>query len=509
MAVAVMAVAAILYAQDGIWPVVPQLAERPSDFENYYLAARNLAAGESPFAVARYDYPPIIAFVLWPLAQLSYEAARWVWFLVSHGCILGAAVLSWKALGRDRLAAGVVALVWSCGGTLQENLALGQVNPVLLLLIAYALFGGVGGWPRGASWALGAAIAAKLWPAALLPALGLAAGPRGDFCAGGLASGSSGRAGLQGRAPDGSSAGGPDGAAREGRSGSGALPGGASAGGALPGGLLGSRLSLPGFYRIRPMIAALAVAFLLIAAPLATLAAFYPPPHAPTHSGAWMGTPALLNFSLAAAVLRLLDFPVSSALPHNWQFGNDMLELRLDANDALISVGLSAAVALVGFLVLALRVWRMTGLADCPTPRFSQDRAIASAGNPLLSREFALALLLPLALATLPLSWSHYQLLQLPGAALFLVLALRNRNFWQAGAVGLLFLMTYQAPVALLRMYLEWYGWTAASAWSLWLVTVLSPVASVALFVLYLRILNCGGDIAGDGGSLSFPGISG
>jgi hypothetical protein len=243
---------------------------------------------------------------------------------------------------------------------------------------------------------------------------------------------------------------------------------------------------------MRPVLAALAVALLLVAAPLAILASFYPPPHAPTHSGAWMGTPALLNFSLAAAVLRLLDFPDSTTLPHNWQFGNDMLELRLETADVLVSLLISGAVLLVGICAFALRYWRLGKLARDPAVRTAEPAAAnqaasnSSAAWPL--RQCALATLLPLALATLPLSWSHYQLLELPGAALFLVLALRDRSYWGGAAVAAFFLAAYQLPVALLRLYIEQLGWTAASPWSLWAITAISPVSAAVLFVVYLKL---------------------
>jgi hypothetical protein len=58
-------------------------------------------------------------------------------------------------------------MVWIVGGTVPENLVLGQVNPLLLLALALAL------WllpqhPRAAAIAIGTAAALKVWPAALL-----------------------------------------------------------------------------------------------------------------------------------------------------------------------------------------------------------------------------------------------------------------------------------------------------------------------------------------------------
>lgn len=417
--------AAILYVRDGVIPVVPQLANRPSDFENYYLASRNLVAGESPFAVPRFDYPPIIAFLLWPVARLDYETVRWIWFLVSHACILGAAVLTWRALGKDRLAAVIVALLWACGGTLSENLALGQVNPLLLLLVAVAIYCE----STLRSGALGAAIAIKLWPAALAPALYL-------------------------------------------RRLSAALPADTSAS-EPPASSSHAPRTWP--EPARELAATLAVAALLLAAPFALLAAFYPPPHTPPHSSYWMGTPAVLNFAFPAAVLRLLDFPSSTELPHNWQFGNDVLELRVPAAHAALSVAAGVAIWVAGFALLLLSIHR----------RVNPGLHTATTLVP-----YVVATLAPLTLAAVPLSWSHYQLLQLPGAALFLVLAVRNRRVWFAAAITALFLLSYQVPVALLRIYFNEYGWTAARPWLLWSLTALTPVALLGLFLVYCRLVR-------------------
>jgi hypothetical protein len=147
---------------------------------------------------------------------------------------------------------------------------------------------------------------------------------------------------------------------------------------------------------------------------------------------------------------------------------------------------------LAGIYAFALRYWRLGKLAPDPAVRTAEPAAAkqaasnSSAARPL--RQYALATLLPLALATLPLSWSHYQLLQLPGAALFVVMALRDRNYWGGAAVAALFLAAYQLPVALLRLYIEQVGWTAASPWSLWAITAISPVSAAVLFVVYLNL---------------------
>lgn len=145
--------------------VWPWLFQTGGDFGNYWRAAGEILEGRSPFT-STFDYPPLIAFLLLPLGALTLDAARVAWFLISHACVLGAAAVLWRPLGGDVRALAVLGAVWACGGTLQENLALGQVNPLLLLLLALAIR-----WeldrPGRAAAALGLGAGLKLWPGLL------------------------------------------------------------------------------------------------------------------------------------------------------------------------------------------------------------------------------------------------------------------------------------------------------------------------------------------------------
>jgi Glycosyltransferase family 87 len=134
-----------------------------SDFRWYYLAADHVLDGDSPYLSEGYIYSPFLAFVLTPLAYLQYVPARWVWFLLSHACLLAAAWLIWRELGADRLAGCVVAMVWALGGAAAESLALGQVGPELTLLLAaaYTLK------RRGPGVCVGTGFAVKLIPGVL------------------------------------------------------------------------------------------------------------------------------------------------------------------------------------------------------------------------------------------------------------------------------------------------------------------------------------------------------
>jgi hypothetical protein len=149
------------YVRDSFLAQVPDASL--SDFRWYYLAAQHVLHGESPYLAAGFLYPPLLACAFMPLALLDYVPARWAWFLISHLCLLAAARITWRHLGRDWLAACAVAFVWALGGAAGESLALGQTGPLLTLLLAIAYTRA--GRLRGALVAAGFAI--KLLPGVL------------------------------------------------------------------------------------------------------------------------------------------------------------------------------------------------------------------------------------------------------------------------------------------------------------------------------------------------------
>lgn len=141
-----------------------------SDFLRYHQAAEQLASGASPYAASGFIYPPLAVAPVLPIAGLSYPDARIAWFVVSHLAVLASALLIWRRLGGDRVAGAVVAAVWGLGGVIAPNLGLGQVNVVLLLLVAVAVSAAKEGV---AAACLATAAAVKLWPGLLLLAHGL------------------------------------------------------------------------------------------------------------------------------------------------------------------------------------------------------------------------------------------------------------------------------------------------------------------------------------------------
>ena len=161
----------IVFAALWTWlDVVVPLRHLPAttgDFRAYHQAARALAAGVSPYSEPAFIYPPLLPVLMLPLASLPLDTARVVWFTASQAALLGSFWLMLRVLGGGTAALAAVAAVWIVGGTVQENLVLGQVNPFLLLAIALAL------WllparPRAAAAVIGVAAALKVWPAVLL-----------------------------------------------------------------------------------------------------------------------------------------------------------------------------------------------------------------------------------------------------------------------------------------------------------------------------------------------------
>jgi len=159
--IAFVALCALWYWKQNVLNVLPTSAL--SDFRFYYYAAQHILHGESPYLTLDYIYPPLLACALVPIAGFDYLTARWIWFIFSHACLLAAAFLLWRRLGRDWIAAAVIAFVWSAGWVAQDGFATGQPDPLLVLLIVIASVSG--GWLRSAAAGLGFAV--KLIPAML------------------------------------------------------------------------------------------------------------------------------------------------------------------------------------------------------------------------------------------------------------------------------------------------------------------------------------------------------
>jgi alpha-1,2-mannosyltransferase len=213
----------------------------------------------------------------------------------------------------------------------------------------------------------------------------------------------------------------------------------------------------------RRAAAGLAVALVLVALSWLPFLAL-PPPHSPARADYWVGTPALLNFSLPAAALRLADPPTpGEILPLSWRNGNDPTAFKLPARQAALSAGLAG-------LLLALGAAGLLWAAR----RSGEDGALP-----------AMAAAVSLALLASPISWYHYQLLQLPGLAL-LARRWADRPARLLGLAALAAGLTWTHVIGVGR-YVDRFGWTdSVPAW-LWLASSLVPTLALVHFGLQVR----------------------
>jgi hypothetical protein len=332
------------------------LGKGSSDFSHYHLAARAILEGRSPFEVHNFDYPPLTAIAALPTAPFEYPTARRLWFVVNHLALAGAAFLLWRGLGRDRIAGIVVAGVWSCCGTVGENLVLGQINPVLLLLVVVAMTAAAGGFVRPAAVALATGL--KLWPGVLIAADAVT-------------------------------------------------------------------------HKWRRLAIGVGAAAILVVAPSIWIWAALPPPHRPTSARYWLGTPAFLNLSAPATVLRVVSYPRDEGgIPKGWLAGNNPSDFEPSRAEAAMSLTTSVAVLGGGFVCLL----------------------IAARGR-TVRHEPLVAALVALGVVASPIAWYHYQLIQFPGIAWLLTDSVRKKRAARTIVIGALCLaLTWMArldPVGL------------------------------------------------------------
>lgn len=330
--------------------------------------------------------------MLTPLAYLQYVPARWVWFLLSHACLLTAAWLIWRELTSNRLAGCVVAIVWALGGAAGESLALGQIGPELtrLLAVAYTLNRRVPGECVGTGFAV------KLIPGVLCVIFAL----RRNF---------------------------------------------------------------------REMVNAAVTAPALTGVPWVFVACCLSGPNAPVHKDYLAGTPSVISWSLPSVALRIYEpFQFGKRMPLDWITGNGLQTLELSSRQQLVSLGVALTTLLLGCLILARRV------------RFK----LAARQAPLAS-----AAVVALALAASPVCWTHYQIIQYPGVALFLTYAASRRLWWLLGIAAASAALLYPIPVAVLRAYYKQGNDWPNSPIAMYFWTSIPAIASVVLFGLMTREL--------------------
>lgn len=159
--------------------VLNQAGLHQQDLGAYLRAGHDLLAGRplydpflhhpfpDPTLRPAYIYPPIFALLVAPLALLPAGVAGATWLVVNQAALAAsiAIVLSWRRPGR--LAAVAVIAATLTFYPLWIDVAQGQANLLILLLVTTGIAGVLSGHRRAAA-AVGLAAALKLTPALLL-----------------------------------------------------------------------------------------------------------------------------------------------------------------------------------------------------------------------------------------------------------------------------------------------------------------------------------------------------
>jgi hypothetical protein len=153
-------------------PLTGHFSGQFEDFRAYLAAARDMAAGHSPYrsfdgqfsvVMTGFDYPPFGAVLVRPLALLSDQAAMTVWIVLSVACtVAGAFVVARTALPESwpRTEIALLGALAFCPAT--YNYWHGQMNPVIFLLLALAFRSWVRGREVSCGVLLGLAAGIKL-----------------------------------------------------------------------------------------------------------------------------------------------------------------------------------------------------------------------------------------------------------------------------------------------------------------------------------------------------------
>jgi hypothetical protein len=94
-----------------------RISFRPIDWQNYMMAASNLAGGRSPYQGVEFFGPPWLAMALIPFTWLPPGLSAMIWLLLAVGATYGISVLTgvWQgfpASERGRLVANIAAVVF-------------------------------------------------------------------------------------------------------------------------------------------------------------------------------------------------------------------------------------------------------------------------------------------------------------------------------------------------------------------------------------------------------------
>jgi len=122
--------------------------------------------------VDAFNYPPLSAIAVLPLVPLPDALGGNIWVVLNIVAMAGTAVLTASIVGARQpwLWGGIGFLAYTIHPWMKLAF-LGNNTPLVLLLVAAFAYQHLRGRNRSAGWLLGAAIAIKLWPVALVPLL--------------------------------------------------------------------------------------------------------------------------------------------------------------------------------------------------------------------------------------------------------------------------------------------------------------------------------------------------
>ena len=161
------------------------LNEDPYDFDTYYMAAYAAGHGVDPYdlealevlaaeigvpRVILYTYPPFFTLLILPLGYMPYQTAMVIWHLANLLMVALSIWLTARALSLQLNAthALVVGLSFFVFDPIVYNVNIGQVNLVILLLLAGTAWAWVRQREALAGVALGLAVSIKVAPIVLL-----------------------------------------------------------------------------------------------------------------------------------------------------------------------------------------------------------------------------------------------------------------------------------------------------------------------------------------------------
>jgi hypothetical protein len=141
------------------------------DFLNHDLYYAPLVS-QFPLPVDHFNYPPLSAIAVMPLLPLPDSLGGTIWVIANLAAVAATGVLVARILGARQPAMwGALAFLAYTVHPWMDLAFNGNNTPLVLCLIAAFAHEHLRGHRRSAGLLLGAAIALKLWPAALIPLL--------------------------------------------------------------------------------------------------------------------------------------------------------------------------------------------------------------------------------------------------------------------------------------------------------------------------------------------------